>query len=58
MENDYFRLLYRGSDTKYFFPINHVLTADVEDILKINFIKRYDDLSVEQVNKITKIVRN
>jgi len=58
MENDYFGLLYCGSDKKYFFPINHVPTADVEDALKINFIERYDNLSVEEVNKISKIVKD
>lgn len=62
METDYFGLLYRerstfGGSIRYLFHLNHVLTADEEDALKINFIERYDNLSVEQVNKITKTVR-
>lgn len=63
MEDKLFGALFRkgpelASNTLYMWNINRSVTADTLRSLGLEFVKRYDDLSIEQAYKISEEVGN
>ena len=62
-KNDDFGLLHQrgppsASNTKYMFKVNHILTSTQEDTFKVNFVDRYNNLSIRELMKQIKLLKD